>query len=180
MSERGQFSAILVPVDFAEAPDDESDVDGFIADAGTHRIAFSTATVQAVELAASMGRINGATVHLVHAVPAMQSSAIYQGPVSVPSKIIDEIHERAETTSVSAMKELVARHADGARVEFSVAPGNALRYVLDRARALDVDLIVMAASGRSRVARFFVGSTTDRIIREATCPVLVLPANVEG
>jgi hypothetical protein len=35
---------------------------------------------------------------------------------------------------------------------------------------------VLAASGRSRVARFFVGSTADRIIREASCPVLVVPA----
>jgi nucleotide-binding universal stress UspA family protein len=34
----------------------------------------------------------------------------------------------------------------------------------------------MASSGRSRVARFFVGSTADRVIREANCPVLVIPA----
>ena len=53
-------------------------------------------------------------------------------------------------------------------------------YDLDRMTAgLQAgDLIVLAASGRSRVARFFVGSTADRIIREASCPVLVVPAQV--
>ncbi|MEM6993774.1 MAG: universal stress protein [Myxococcota bacterium] len=181
MTDGGQFSAIVVPVDFAEAPEDESDVRGFIADAGTHRVAFSPATVAAVTLAAGVAASNEATLHLVHAVPPMQSSAIYQGPVSVPSKIIDEIHERAETTSTAAMTALVAEHVHvkdtSLPVQLHAAPGNALRYVLERARAVQADLIVMAASGRSRVARFFVGSTADRIIREALCPVLVVPAH---
>lgn len=179
MSETAQFSELVVPVDFAEVPEDESEVRGFIADAGTHRVAFSPATVRAVEMAAGIARANGATMHVVHAVPPMHSSAIYQGPVSVPSKIIEEIHERATTTSVSAMTALTSRYAVGAQVRLAAAPMSPLRYVLEMARTVDADLIVMAASGRSRVTRFFVGSTTDQIIREASCPVLVLPAHHE-
>jgi len=44
-------------------------------------------------------------------------------------------------------------------------------------RTFEADLIIMAASGRSRVTRFFVGSTADRVIRQAKCPVLVIPAS---
>ncbi|MBL4685070.1 MAG: hypothetical protein JKY37_10815, partial [Nannocystaceae bacterium] len=54
MSETAQFSELVVPVDFAEVPEDESEVRGFIADAGTHRVAFSPATVRAVEMAAGI------------------------------------------------------------------------------------------------------------------------------
>jgi len=170
---QGQFSTIIAPVDFAEAEDADG---GFVADAGTHRVSFSPGTVRAVELAASLASRHGATLHLLHAVPPMRGSAVYQGPVSVPTKIIDEIHERAQAASLEAMQALAEAHAPGVTVGFAIAPDNPLHYVLAQATALRADLIVMAASGRSRVARLFVGSTADRIIREASCPVLVVPA----
>jgi len=170
---QGQFSTIVAPVDFAEAEDEDG---GFVADAGTHGVSFSPGTVRAVKLAASLAASHGATLYLLHAVPPMRGSAVYQGPVSVPSKIIDEIHERAQATSREAMQSLAEAHAPGVKVGYAIAPGNPLQYVLAQAASLSADLIVMAASGRSRVARLFVGSTADRIIREANCPVLVVPA----
>ena len=42
------------------------------------------------------------------------------------------------------------------------------------ARDLGVDLIVMATHGRTGLAHFFMGSTTEHVIRETGCPVLVL------
>jgi len=36
----------------------------------------------------------------------------------------------------------------------------------------DVDLIVLGVRGHSLVEKFFVGSTTDRVVRRAGCPVL--------
>ena len=171
-----RFSTIIAPVDFEEAPEDESGLTGLVVDAGQHRVVFSPATVRAVQVAASMALAHGATLHLLHAVPPMASSAMYHGPVTVPPQLIDEIHERAIKTSTQAMNSLVAETCAGVKVELKVAPGQALHFVLDGARSLSADLIVMAASGRSRVARFFVGSTADRVIRESQCPVLVVPA----
>lgn len=62
-------------------------------------------------------------------------------------------------------------------LEYVVRPGQPLAVVLEEAERFKPDLIVMAASGRSRVARFFVGSTADRVIRQAPCPVMVVPAD---
>ena len=45
----------------------------------------------------------------------------------------------------------------------------------EEATKFDADLIVLPASARSTVARFFLGSTADRVIRQAPCPVLVVP-----
>lgn len=179
MGPASQFAAIVVPVDFAEAPGDASDDagTGFIAAVGEQRVAFSPGTVRAFETAVALARTNAAKLHLVHAVPPMHGVGIYTGPVNVPAAIVDEIHERAKVASVAAMTALVTERGGGIAAQLSVAPSKALPYVLDRARAVDADLIVMAASGRSRVARFFVGSTADRIIRESICPVLVLPAD---
>ena len=54
-------------------------------------------------------------------------------------------------------------------------PPNAQRQLM-RMRSLEppIDLVVMATAGRGRVARFMMGSVTDRVLRAAPCPVLAL------
>lgn len=41
----------------------------------------------------------------------------------------------------------------------------------------EIDLVVMATAGRGRVARFMMGSVTDRVLRAAQCPVLTVHAH---
>jgi nucleotide-binding universal stress UspA family protein len=43
----------------------------------------------------------------------------------------------------------------------------------------DVDMIVVATHGRTGIARFWLGSTADKVIKEAACPVLVIGPNVD-
>jgi nucleotide-binding universal stress UspA family protein len=47
--------------------------------------------------------------------------------------------------------------------------------ILERARALPADLIVMGSHGRSGVPRLLLGSVTEHVLRAAGCPVLVVP-----
>jgi nucleotide-binding universal stress UspA family protein len=107
----------------------------------------------------------------------MNMGSIYTGPVAVPAKVINDIHERARVTSLTALEALRDRHCQGLSVELVAKPGMPLDSVLEEAEQYRADLIVMAASGRNRVARFFVGSTVDRVVRQADCPVLIVPAH---
>jgi nucleotide-binding universal stress UspA family protein len=171
------FRRILVPVDFAEADEGDATDPSVIVEVHGHRIAFATSSVRAVQLASGLARASGGKLRFIHATPPMQTSSIYTGPVAVPAQIIDEIHTRARTTSEAALDELAKAHSQGLDVEVVVTPANAIAMVLEHARTWNADLVVMAASGRSRVARFFVGSTADRVIRQADCPVLVVPSH---
>ena len=47
----------------------------------------------------------------------------------------------------------------------------------DRAASLKAELIVIPSHGRSGVSRLLLGSVTERIVRLAPCPVLVLKLN---
>ena len=40
-----------------------------------------------------------------------------------------------------------------------------------------IDLIVMSSHGRSGLSRMLIGSVTDKILRGAPCPVLVVPSD---
>lgn len=53
--------------------------------------------------------------------------------------------------------------------------------ILDEARDLDVDVIALASHGRGGVARLFLGSVADKVLRGSTKPVLLChPAPVEA
>ncbi|MBS1263610.1 MAG: Universal stress protein [Methanonatronarchaeales archaeon] len=66
--------------------------------------------------------------------------------------------------------------AEEVGVEFSTVllEGIPHREIVDYAADNDVDLIVIATAGRRGLDRLLMGSTTDRVLRGAGCPVLVI------
>lgn len=57
-----------------------------------------------------------------------------------------------------------------------VALGNPAREILKATRRLRCDAIVMGTSGAGAAGRLFFGSTTNRVLRSTTVPVLAVPA----
>ncbi len=172
------FRRILVPVDFIDAGDEDAEKGAQAVTVNGHEIVFTPATVRALALATSLARFYDSTVRLVHSTPPLHTATVYTGPVALPSALIQEIHDRARITSTAALEQLGPVFGQGLRLEYAVRPGQPLAVILEETERFKPDLIVMAASGRSRVARFFVGSTADRVIRQASCPVLVVPADL--
>ncbi len=169
------FRRILVPVDFTEDAD-ASVHSGFEIDLDeVGKVGVAPASARALELAA--GIIDDAgELRLVHATPTYESARIYTGGTGLGMLgSIEEIHEAACKASSRALELLGKHFAPNVKVSVVARPGIALTVILDEARDFDAELIVVAASGRSRVARFFLGSTADRVIRESPCPVLVVP-----
>jgi nucleotide-binding universal stress UspA family protein len=63
---------------------------------------------------------------------------------------------------------------DRVAVEHIINQGNASDLILSFAQKHNVELIVMGTHGRRGFDRLVLGSTTDRVIRRAACPVLVV------
>ncbi len=58
----------------------------------------------------------------------------------------------------------------------TVAGTNVAEEIVDYAGANDVSMIVMSTHGRSGVGRWLLGNITDKVVRSAPVPVLVVPA----
>ena len=67
--------------------------------------------------------------------------------------------------------------AAGGEIDLHVAVGKPADEILAAARRLSADLIVMSAQGATRMRRMFFGSTTERVLRETSVPILVTPAD---
>jgi nucleotide-binding universal stress UspA family protein len=71
------------------------------------------------------------------------------------------------------LQEFVNQHRhEGIHPELAICEGRASDSILSLAQREKVELIVMGTHGRHGFDRLMLGSTTDRVMREASCPVL--------
>lgn len=68
----------------------------------------------------------------------------------------------------------VVRKAGVDRVNSTVRTGLAAFEIVEAAKELDADLIVIATHGYTGWKHFAIGSTAERVVRAAPCPVLVV------
>jgi nucleotide-binding universal stress UspA family protein len=92
--------------------------------------------------------------------------------------MLDEI----ERAGILEAERTLVREAVPGDVPVEVAleeGGEPPRVILERACALDADLIVMGSHGRSGYERLLLGSVTEKILHKAPCPVMVVPHRAE-
>src|SRR5436190_236535 len=74
------------------------------------------------------------------------------------------------------LRSLIAsvRHAAIERPRWKVRGGLPSHEIVEAAKEMDVDLIVLATHGYTGWKHFCIGSTAERVVRAAPCPVLVV------
>jgi nucleotide-binding universal stress UspA family protein len=67
-------------------------------------------------------------------------------------------------------------HATDLVHERLIVTGQPAAAIVSWAAAKQAQLIIIGTHGRHGVTRFFLGSVAERVLREAPCAVLVVPA----
>jgi nucleotide-binding universal stress UspA family protein len=116
------------------------------------------------------GPENKARLELVTVLEQMRESEV--------GELIQVLRPENEEIRVP-LRELRERVPDDARlwcdVQENVLAGPPAKVLLHRADALGADLIVMGTGDRLHLHGVWLGSTTGRILRQAHCPVLIVP-----
>jgi nucleotide-binding universal stress UspA family protein len=73
------------------------------------------------------------------------------------------------------LKALAAEHCFPDHTHIRVKTGHAATRVIAVAQREDAELVVVAAGGRSTVSTGLLGSVSSTLMREAPCPVVVVP-----
>jgi nucleotide-binding universal stress UspA family protein len=141
---------------------------------------FSDCSIKAVQFAGSVATQSGAALTLVHVLewpwhePPMPTM---DGVPPEQVRALIEYRRYLETSAESRLEALgVATLPEGPAPAVQIRFGKSYAEVLDAARELHADLIVVGVRGRSAVDLGFFGSTTNHLVRSATCPVLTVHA----
>lgn len=130
---------------------------------------FSDTASAALDWALELARQQGARVELVHAVTVPPSVPGY-----VPTAGLDfeaEVRQAAEARLTQAVNALRER---GVEVSTFLAPGTPSQVILGRAEALSAKAIVIGTRGLTGLRHLLMGSTTQRVVHGAHCPVLTV------
>ncbi|WP_227377757.1 universal stress protein [Haladaptatus halobius] len=132
---------------------------------------------EAAEHGLQVAKLCDATVHVLYVVQPLQQSTVDPahelGPVSEADLEETRIaFEKVGEQATAAIAE-TANQLDLETVT-AVQRGFADETILDYIDDHDIDLVVMGTHGRTGLSRYFLGSVTERVIRSAPIPVLVL------
>jgi len=131
---------------------------------------FSEQGETALEYAQWFAHTCDATFHLAHVV-SNPADPLYEAG--------DQVHwvmvEKAKEKAAAMLEEVGAKYfpATCAR-EIYVPIGDPFAKLMELAREIGADLVVMATRGRGGVAHLVLGSVAAKVIRHAPCPVLVV------
>jgi nucleotide-binding universal stress UspA family protein len=133
---------------------------------------FSDYSRRALDHAIAIARWYGSTVTVLHVVAPAPVGVTAPGVVAFEPVFppVDRDQLLAETKAFAA-----AEGAVGVAVEAIVREGAAAREIVDQAREMAADLIVLGTHGRSGFERFLLGSVAEKVLRTAPCPVLTVP-----
>lgn len=99
----------------------------------------------------------------------VEAAAISRLEPSLPAESEAELRRFAAETLPSGAV------AGAKKLEFLVTVGKPAIEILQTAKTVGADLIVISSHGRSGLRKMFFGSTTERVLRETTTPVLITP-----
>jgi nucleotide-binding universal stress UspA family protein len=120
----------------------------------------------ALEVALKVVQQNDAELYLLNVAPMPAGAAGFQ-PVPLDSYPIVE-KDRREQLEKLARERIPA----AVRCETLVTSGDPAERVLETARGLGADLIVMGTHGRKGLGHLVLGSVAERVVRESPIPVM--------
>ncbi len=142
------FERILLPTDFTEASE------------------------HAALYALNMATKYNARLYVLDVVDLTEDAAGFY----VPHLSFDNLDKEMLKAAEGMLEKFCAKQFNGFDgLEMKVVAGEPYKDILKAVDKDGIDIVVMGTCGKGGIERFFFGSTTERVLREADCPVLVIP-----
>ena len=134
---------------------------------------FSETTGDTLDAALELARGQQHRVHLLHVVNDVFHTL---GVTEAPGVDWAEVQRRSIEQARDRLLELAAAHRlDPQSVTIAVEVGSAAAEIVRYAATRDAQVIVLGSHGHGVVRRFMLGSVADRVLRQAACPVMLVP-----
>ena len=133
---------------------------------------FSTTSDLAIGYGIDLAKRYGASMHLLHIVEDTYLAHAYPDGYYAE---LPGIHAKLRADAEQRLAEVFTRcTAAAVPVTRQVADGRPASVIVETAKAVGTDLIVMGTHGRSGVAHFIMGSVAEHVVRTAPCPVFTV------
>ncbi len=138
-------------------------------------IDFSEHSEKTIEYATQLAAMVGACIKILHVLRIPEyPAAFYQGLYIEHEQVKTYVEsgKREASGKLSLVTERIL--SKGLKADPVLRVGNPFEEIVSVAKELRVDLIVIGSHGYGALGRLLLGSTAERVIQYASCPVLVV------
>ena len=140
-------------------------------------IDFSDYSKSALKYAVNFAKIFKADIFLIYVVePIIYPPDFSMGQIAIPS-VSTEWDERAKEELDKLAKTEISSDVN---VKTIIKTGKPFVEIIETATEENIDLIIIATHGHSGVEHILFGSTAEKVVRKAPCPVLTLREPIKG
>ncbi len=128
----------------------------------------SVTSEHALDVAIDLVRRLHAELSIVHVVDPGRATDPEGGLLAA------EVLENRRREGIAILSRILQHAAESVSATDFLREGNPAEEILATAQSWKADLIVVASHGRSGLARVFMGSVAEQVVRHAVVPVLVV------
>jgi nucleotide-binding universal stress UspA family protein len=143
-------------------------------------IDFSEHSKKTVEAATQLAVLTGGSITLLHVFQVPNyPAAFYQGLYTEHEQVktqVDLLKREANAQLALVIEQIVAK---GLEAHPLLRIGNPYDEIVTAAKEVGADLIIIGSHGHAGLERFLVGSTAERVVQYAPCPVLVVKKKLD-
>lgn len=139
-------------------------------------IDFSEYSKNALRYAVPFAKHFGAELIVLYVVePTIYPADFSFGHVGLPN-----IEEELRKQSAEELERLAKSIAKKVSVRHEIRTGRAFLEIIEAAKEEEADLIIIATHGHTGVEHILFGSTAEKVVRKAHCPVLTVRSSHAG
>ncbi len=132
---------------------------------------FSEHSLRALDYAVEIAERFGSELKIIYVIEPLLQAA----DVSWTSVDFEQLNRTHKLSAEKQLQQLVdERLPQDLPADTEIRFGKPFVEILKYAREENADLIVMATHGRGAIAHILMGSTAEKVVRKAPCPVLTV------
>jgi universal stress protein A len=134
---------------------------------------------KAVHYGISLAKKNGAQLYVLHVFDDPFGLEAWSLPVVSWKDIQEEYKRMQKKTRIDIDSIIEGEQSTGMPIEVSVEDGDPAEKILDFIKENKIDLLIMLAHEEGRLEHLLFGQSTDRIIRELPCSIMLVKQEPE-
>jgi nucleotide-binding universal stress UspA family protein len=133
--------------------------------------------------AAGLAQQFGAKIYLIHVAEPLSEYAQSLVDTYVPDHVLESLRKEGYEKALSEMhrrleafcKDKLLAGTEQLIADMRVAEGFPAQVILEEAKRIGADIIVLGSHGQSALSEMLLGSVAHRVIMKSTLPVLLVP-----
>lgn len=134
---------------------------------------------KAIAHALTIAEYEDAEIIILNVVDSVYLTGLPEEDLITKSEMILEEESKKVTsrveTIIKEIEEEKGENGKDIKMSTRTIEGNAADVILKISEKEDIDLIVIASSGKHMLDRFLLGSVTEKTVRHSKVPILVIP-----